>query len=229
MVIGHGLVASGFKAYHNNDRCLIFASGVSNSSNPDPDSFLREARLLQQMIDAHKDKIFVYFGTCSIYDHSMQHSTYVMHKLTMETMIQEQHDDYHIFRISNLVGKINNPNTVLNFFIRHIQSGSFFQLWKNAYRNIIDLDDAVAVCNYIIKQQLCKNEIVNVANPVNYTVLQIVEAIEAFTQKKGNYELVNKGGNPIIDTNIVQNFFDALNIHFDDSYLSRMFRKYFQS
>src|SRR5215831_3721322 len=46
MVLGTGLVAGGFKAYVQNEKFLIFASGVSNSGNMDPDAFKREEQLL---------------------------------------------------------------------------------------------------------------------------------------------------------------------------------------
>ena len=172
MVVGNGLVADGFKSYLKDKSCLIFASGVSNSTTTDSRAFHREQRLLEKMIHAHSEKTFVYFGTCSVYDSSMQDSPYVLHKLRMETIVKKQHSNYHIFRISNLAGNSGNPHTFLNFFIQHIVSGNFFYLWGHAYRNIIDIENAVAVCDYIIQRQLFKNEIVNIANPVNYPVIQ---------------------------------------------------------
>ncbi|SRR6266542_659577 len=226
MIIGNGLVANAFKEYEHNDYCLIFASGVSNSSNTDPMAFARERQLLEKMINVHTEEIFVYFSTCCIYDASRQNSPYARHKLEMETLVQ-QHSNYHIFRISNLAGITNNPHTFLNFFLQHILSEQHFYLWKSAYRNIIDIDDAVAVCDHIIKEQLFKNEIVNIANPVNYPVTQIIEELEMVIQKKGKYELIDKGSNPAIDTQIVQQLFYQLNIHFDENYLRKVLQKYF--
>ena len=227
MVVGNGLVANGFKAYNDNDTCLVFASGVSNSSSTDNNAFARERDLLRKTIKEYPGKTLIYCSTCSIYDPSMQDSPYVKHKLAIETIVKEEHDDYHIFRISNLVGRTDNPHTVLNFFIQHIISGHFFFLWKNASRNIIDIDDAVAVCDWIIQQQFFKNEVVNVANPVNYKVTEIIQAIETFLEKKGNYELVDKGINPDIDIQTVKKFFAPLNIQFDKDYFSRILKKYY--
>jgi nucleoside-diphosphate-sugar epimerase len=144
----------------------------------------------------------------------------------MEAIIQELHRSFHIFRVSNLAGKTDNPHTVLNFFIQHIQSGDFFYVWKNAWRNIIDLADATAACNYIMQQQVFMNEIVNVANPVNYPVTTIVETIEDILGKKGNYELVDKSSMPNIDSSPVQSIFEILNIHFGREYLACIIKKY---
>src|SRR4051812_15129296 len=118
MIIGNGLVAGGFKQYRKDKRCLIFASGVSNSTNSDSNAFCREQLLLEEMINTHGNKTFVYFSTCSVYDPSMQNSPYVLHKLSMEAIIKRRHNNYHIFRISNLAGQSGNPHTFLNFFIQ---------------------------------------------------------------------------------------------------------------
>jgi nucleoside-diphosphate-sugar epimerase len=227
MVLGNGLVANGFKKYEHNDRFLIFASGVSNSANLEDAEFTRERELLERSIRQNKDKIFVYFGTCSVYDHLLNQSLYVKHKLAMEKLVQDNHDHYHIFRISNLAGHTNNTHTVLNFFVQHIVSGEFFYLWRNASRNIIDIDDAYLICNEILQKDLFRNEIVNIANSSNYPVTQIVESIEERLGKKGHYELIDKGSNPEIDTETIHSLISELGIYFDSTYLCRTIKKYF--
>jgi nucleoside-diphosphate-sugar epimerase len=227
MVLGSGLVANGFRECQDDENCLVFASGVSNSANTDTGAFEREANLLRKSLQQHAEKLFVYFSTCSIYDPSLQASPYVNHKLAMEAIVQEFHGDYRIFRISNLAGKTNNPHTVLNFFAQHILSGDFFSLWKNASRNIIDLQDAVAICDYLIQNKLFKNEVVDVANPVNYPVLQIIRVMEEILGEKGNYELIEKGYDPKINTLPIQPFLSELKIPFDKGYLIKTLTKYY--
>jgi nucleoside-diphosphate-sugar epimerase len=230
MVIGNGLIAKAFEpGYSQNNRFLIFASGVSNSGTAQASEFNREASLLEQAIQQHPEKILVYFGTCSVYDASLQHSPYVQHKLAMETMIQSRHSDYHIFRLANLAGKTNNPHTFLNYFAQHIQSGTFFYLWKHAWRNVMDVTDVVTICHHILQHGLYKNEVVNIVNPVSYKVMEIVNVIEEVLQKKGNYELVDKTSRPEIDTTVVQQLAQELHIPFNEKYLSRIVNKYFAS
>jgi len=227
MVLGSGLVANGFKAYNKDENYLIFASGVSNSANTDNIEFSRERDLLKKAISDHPKKILVYFSTCSIYDDSLQHSPYIRHKKEMEKLIQENHSHYHIFRVSNLVGKTDNPHTVINFFAKHIQSGQPFLVWENAARNIIDMEDALAVCNYILENLLFENEITNIANPSNYPIREIVRTIEEVLHRKGNYELIHKGSHPDIDTSGIRKIFTVLNMRFDNEYLRRTIKKYF--
>lgn len=227
MVVGNGLVAKGFSAYKNEEKYLVFASGVSNSANTDESIFEREKKLLFDTLKLNKEKTFIYFSTCSIYDASLSNTPYVKHKLEMESMIQHEHDQYHIFRVSNLSGNTNNPHTVLNFFVAHIKAGTSFHVWKNAVRNIIDIDDLVSICNFLIKENKFLNEIINIANPYNYTVTFIVEIIESLLYKKGNYIVIDKSSQPVIDTKTIEPIIAALNISFDDGYLQHTLKKYY--
>ncbi len=53
MVIGQGLVAKGFSSYQADNNYLVFASGVSNSSDKDIANFEREKKLLHEIINEH--------------------------------------------------------------------------------------------------------------------------------------------------------------------------------
>lgn len=227
MVIGNGMVAKAFDVYSKNDRYVIFASGVSDSTNLNAQLFDRERALLTQCVKQNEDKVFVYFSTCSVYDSGLKETAYVKHKLAMEELIAENHKHYFIFRVSNLAGYSKNTHTVLNFFVQHILSGDFFYLWKNAHRNVIDVDDAFAICNHIVRENHLANTIINIANPVNYSVVEIVAAIESFIGKKGNYEIVRKDSIPQIDVSAIRDIIGKLNIKFDEYYLKRVINKYF--
>lgn len=227
MVIGKGLVANAFDRYIEDDRYLVFASGVSNSANKDEAHFEREATLLAEVLQENKEKTFIYFSTCSLYDSSLVDIPYVKHKLSMENMIKEKHSHYHIFRISNLAGKANNPHTVLNFFYQHIRSGTAFHIWKYAARNIIDIEDAVNICDYIISNDLFVNETINIANPHNYPVTFIIETLERVLGRKGIYDVIEKSSVPEINTEIIKPVIDVLNIQFDEGYLHRTLKKYY--
>lgn len=227
MVIGSGLVARAFSAYKTDDRFLIFASGVSDSTNTNVSAFNRERALLIRNLQEHKEKIFVYFSTCSIYDATLSKTPYVLHKAEMEKIVIRENAHHYIFRISNLVGRSVNPHTVLNFFIQHIVSGTFFYLWKGASRNIIDIKDAFSICHYILQEDLSFNKIINIASPISHDVMDIVNEIETFFGKKGNYEIVEKPGQSVIDTSDIQKIITVLNINFNKDYLGKVINKYF--
>jgi len=227
MVIGHGMIAKHFSKYIDDENLLVFASGVSNSSTTKEADYTREQDLLLHTLQHHPQKTCIYFSTCSIYDASLQHSLYVQHKLKMEHFIQDKAASYIIFRVSNPVGFTPNPHTVLNYFVQHIKSREHFTLWQNASRNLVDMDDVFNICDQLIQTQTIKNTIVNIANPVNYPVINIIAAIEQHFAIKGNYTLAEKGSSPFIDTTAIQPLFSLLHINFNSNYLPGLLKKYF--
>jgi UDP-2-acetamido-2,6-beta-L-arabino-hexul-4-ose reductase len=227
MVIGNGMIAKEFSSYRSDDDHIIFASGVSDSTHSTALSFEREKLLLLDTIRNNPGKKLVYFSTCSIYDPSMKNAAYVRHKISMEELIKEEHAPYTIFRLSNPVGRTGNTNTVFNFFISNIHSGHHFEVWKNASRNIIDIDDMYIICNEILQHEMFSGETVNIANPANYPVPYIIDTIEAHFHKKGKYTMLDKGDGPHIDISAIAPLIKKFNINFDGAYLPGLLQKYF--
>jgi nucleoside-diphosphate-sugar epimerase len=227
MVIGKGLVARRFDLYNSQDNFLVFASGVSNSKTKTPETYEREMKLLKESVHKYNTQSFIYFSTCSIYDPHEKESAYVQHKLNVEEFIQTHARQYHIFRISNLGGISANPNTLLNFFFNHVKNGVNFDLWTNACRNIIDINHAYCIIDHILKRNLFPNQVINIANPVNHPVKEIITAIETFLNIKSNYIEIEKGACFEIDTSPIQHIIQELGIGFDPEYLSNLLNKYY--
>lgn len=227
MVIGNGMIAQAFASYRTKDEFVIFASGVSNSTNTDITQFDREKKLLTDTLKTAQRKTLVYFSTCSITDLSLQNSAYVKHKQLMEDLIAQNSSYYLIFRLTNPVGKTDNSHTVLNYFIERIVKKQPFRAWENASRNIIDIDDMFIICNEILQKRLFSNTIVTIANPYNYEVAQIISAIEEHFNARGNYTWIDKGGSPLHDTEAIESLFTKFNINFDEQYLPKLLKKYF--
>lgn len=227
MVIGSGMIATRFQNYKDDDRFVVFASGVSNSATKNADAFDREKQLLVQTKKLNNSKRFIYFSTCSIYDESLIHSLYVQHKLQMESLIAKHAGGFTIFRVSNPIGFTENKHTLLNFFINAIKNKQPFTVFNPAERNLIDIDDMFTVCHYILQQSLFVNEAVNIANPTNYSILYIIKHIEAFLMKKAVFTTIQKRSVPKIDTSLIQPLFESLGIDFDSGYFSKMLKKYY--
>lgn len=227
MVTGNGMIAKKFSRFAADAGRLVFASGVSNSSNTEEPAFKKEADLLLQEMSNHPDACVIYFSSCSIYDPSLQQSAYVQHKIKMEDLIKSIAKSFIIFRVSNPVGFTGNVHTVLNYFVEHIISNTHFTLWEYASRNLIDLDDMYHICEAIIHDEKWLNKTINVANPVNYPVTNIVEAIEQHLGRKANYTLAEKGNSPLIDTSDIQSLYSSLHIEFCNNYLRGLLKKYY--
>lgn len=229
MVIGNGMIANRFISYKDDKSKIIFASGVSNSKDTIKQNFLREFQLLQHTVKDHPGKTLVYFSTCSIEDKDLQASNYIIHKKNIEKFIKENTESYYLFRISNVAGVSNNPYTLLNYFILNILQQNNFTVWKNAYRNIIGLDDMYAIATEILNEESMSNTTINIANPDNYSVPFIIEKIEAHLNKKAIYKEIKKGDNYKISISTIEPIIRKLNIPFNDNYLSLLLKKYYHS
>jgi dTDP-4-dehydrorhamnose reductase len=198
VVIGNGLIAKQFQHFRNNNKILIFASGVSNSNETSRLEFEREFKLLQNTIRDYKSLKIIYFSTASIYDRSSINRPYVQHKIKMEQLISEKANSFLIFRVSNLVGKSKNKTTIINFFMNSINNGYSITVWKNAERNIIDISDAYQLILGDINGEK-KNKIINIAHRNSVNVYEIVKLIEEFLNKNAKVRLVDKGNKINID------------------------------
>ena len=227
MVVGNGLIAKRFNKYIDDDRFLIFASGVSNSKSKVEADYEREFDLLKQTIEMNPDKLLVYFSTCSILDPSENGSAYVLHKKGIESFIQSNVNKYLIFRVSNLVGRSSNVNTILNFIVGNINEDTHFDVWQYATRNLIDVDDLFAIVNNIIQENIFDNKIINIANSKSYTVPEIVTVVEKHLSKKAKYNVVAKGSSFEIDISSIMPLTEKLKIDFTDSYLKNLLNKYY--
>lgn len=229
MVIGNGMIANRFALYKNNEHIIIFASGVSNSKDIVEENYLREFQLLKQTLKDHPEKILVYFSTCSVQDNDLAFAPYVIHKKNIEEFINQTAPKYYLFRISNLAGTSNNPYTLLNYFIFNILKNHPLTVWKNAFRNIIGVDDMYSIIHYLLQKKENINTTINIANPENYSVLYIIKTIEEHLNKKAMLNEVERGDDYTIDISAIEPSFKELNIQFNDNYLAALLKKYYHS
>ncbi len=227
MVVGNGMVANNFAQYLDRENAIIFASGVSNSKLAFDSEFEREKNLLQKVLDENSGKKLIYFSTFNLYDPIEKNSPYCLHKLNMEEFIAKNVPFYNIFRIGHVAGQSAKQYTILSFLYNAINDGSFFKLWRHASRNIIDIEDISKISSYIIDNDLFPNQITNICNSNNSTILEIVAILEEILSKKGNYSVFDEGGCPEVDNSKIRGIAGDLGIHFDDSYVKNVIYKYY--
>ncbi len=228
MVIGSGLLAQAFALSfsHREDVC-IYAAGVSNSGCTDVHEFARERqRLADALQQAKHVDVFVYFGTCSVADQEARNTPYVQHKLAMEQLVSA-HSRHMILRLPQVAGKTPNPHTLLNFLYARIARSEAFSLWKNAKRNIIDIDDVASIARQLIADKTARNITLNIANPVSYPMADIVSAMESVVGKRAICKVVEQGSEYTIDISTILPYLDKAAVKFSDDYLKQVTGKYY--
>lgn len=221
MIIGNGIMANALKS-HDKENVVFFASGVSNSLEKEASQFRREISLLKSVISQNRDKKFIYFSTCSIYDPTKTESPYVIHKLTIEKLITELCKDFIIFRIGNAVGRGGNPNTLINFLKNSILCGNTLTLHNNARRVLIGTDDIAFFIDQYMKD--FKNEIVNLAYPYQYSLPEILSPMENHLERKADYVAIEEGSFYDIKFNrFTEDFFSKIP---PNEYLKKLYSSY---
>jgi len=227
MIVGNGLIAKAFDLeFWHSDNIVLFASGVSNSSEISTKSFLREKELLAEQIN--KKLFLVYFSTCSIDDPELSKSAYVQHKREMENLVIKL-DEYLIIRLPHVVGVTANTHTLVNYIYKKINCNEHFEIWQFAIRNFIDVYDVQIITSYLVRNLGLSRRVLNVGCPISYSILKLVEVIESLLNKRANYSLIDKGTDYKIDTTIASKVAKLQGITFNDDYLYKIVKKYYFS
>lgn len=226
MVIGDGLMASAFAAYRGCMDVVIFASGVSDSTEHRPAAFRREQTLALDAISHRADAVFVYFSTCSILDDDLQGSPYVQHKRAMEEWVSAHATRHIIFRLPQVVGPRGNRATLVNFLYEHIMRGDFFDLWTKAGRSIIDVDDVRRIVSHILDEHILINRTLSLTTPPK-PVLEIVRILERLTGRVARYREVDRGSIARTETDPdVGRVMSVLGIDTGPDYFRRVLERY---
>lgn len=223
MLIGRGMIATSFADFGADDRATIFASGVSNSSEKDPERFARESDLLMTVV--RKTPLTVYFS--SLFDKRKALSAYASHKMDMESIVREQSENYLVLRLPQVVGPNNNRFNLVGFFADKLLSQQGFEVQADATRVLLDVCDLRTLSEYYISDPEQWNQTVQIAPPPAVPVRDIVAELEQLLQVKGRYT-VAPGGDPFNDVSVdLSELAQRLGIGFGPDYCKQVLRKYY--
>jgi len=226
VIVGRGMMAKAFAAFAGRDDVVIFASGVSDSLEANPQAFHRERELLLQTRAAKPHALIVYFGTCSVHDPDRIDTPYVRHKLQMEALLKDAPDSWLVLRLPLALGPGQRSPTLGNFLHRRISNDESFEVWSGSTRYPIDVEDVVRIAARLIDDTSNWNRVIEVAlRP--FPVLDFVRAMERITGKTARYTLLPKGKHYEIPCPEVARLADVLQLDYSPAYLERVLRKYF--
>ena len=180
MVIGNGMIANRFmNRYRDDSNVIIFASGVSNSSEKFEDQYIREKVLIEKYLNEYSDKKFVYFS--SVIHLSGMKSRYLDHKREIETLLQKLSNNYLVIRLPQIFGHGGNKNNIINYFDNCIKCDIPINVQIDTVRSIIDIDD---VFNIVTKCIDCEyNKLLNLSYVEQIYVDNIVKFLYHINNK----------------------------------------------
>jgi nucleoside-diphosphate-sugar epimerase len=226
MIVGHGMVARAFeKRLGDASDVTVFASGVSNSLETDVASFAREHDLLDHYLSNDAGRL-VYFSSCGAIDDEALLTPYMKHKRRMESLVLSSPNGL-VLRLPQVVGPTENPHTLTNFLRDRILSGKQFNIWANAERNLIDIEDVVAIGAALIAQPVAGSSVFSLAAAQSVRIPEIVKIFERILQRSACYVIEDKGTPLRIDTREAQRVAERLGIELSGSYIERVICKYY--
>ena len=227
MIVGHGMMAKAFSAFAGDAAVVIFASGVSDSTEARPAAFRRESELLRRTRAEHSDALLVYFGTCSVNDPDRRDTPYVRHKLEMESLLKASRGPWLVLRLPLAIGPGHRDNTLANYLHHRIIHGQPFEVWSGSTRHPVDVEDAFRVASRLIADPSMWRRTINIALRA-YPVLEFVRILEEITGRKALYTLVQRGHHYELQCPELAGLADELHLDPGDDYLDRVLRKYFK-
>ena len=226
MVVGNGMMAEAFSTFRDNNRVVIFASGVSNSLEKDPVAFIREKNLLLRTHEENAEKLLVYFGTCSVDDPDRRDTPYVRHKLEMEELLANSAGSWMVLRLPLAIGPGHRGPTLAQYLYERISRGEPFDIWAKTTRYPIDVIDVFSIASRFIADRSLWNRRINVAFRA-FPILDFVRAMEQIVGKSANCTLVQKGQPYEISCPEVSTLAGQLDLDFSDQYLHKVLARYF--
>ena len=143
----------------------------------------------------------------------------------MEDIIKEHSNNYYIFRVPQLFGDLILHKTLINFIYKAIEHNHKFNIYDEAYRYVIEINDVQKLVESYLDYDGCMT--VDLANPYRYKVLDIVQIFEKLLRKKANYKIIQKEDKYILDLTSLENFIKEkrIDIDFGEEYLIKKLRE----
>ncbi len=222
-IVGNGLIGRCFRNIDFSKNCLILASGVSNSKEVRESEFSREIELVTHEIESNPEATVVYFSTCSVCQGS--DSAYIRHKLYMEFLVSSRASFFHIFRLPQVVGIVDNM-TIVSYFVTSILRGKYLHIQKKAKRNLLDVADVARFTEKLVNDKIGINTVQNLASSKNITILEIVYEISSILMRDFEFESSDLGCEYYIDIELLKSTFGQDDFVFTNDYWRQILRKY---
>lgn len=213
-------MAYAMKIYENNNDVLIFASGVSNSSEKKEAEYQREFELLKENVN-FPGKI-IYFSTISIFDPSLEDTKYVLHKKKIEKYLLENCKSFLVFRLPIIIGKSQNKNTFFNYFKNKLSQDNEVTIKNFSKRYIIDIESITQELPSFIN--LFNNQFINVTFNNLESVFSIVLKMKEVLKSNSEIVVTNENiqSSYLVDNELFLKFAAPI----DENYNENILKKY---
>jgi hypothetical protein len=228
MIVGRGLVANSLSVI-DKETYLFYANGISNSVLGEIPRNNFEINEIKELADKSEERTFVYLSTSQVNSKYNVDRPYVQHKIFVEDLIAKRFSKFLIIRTSNLVGNNKwNKHTLFNYLFNSLEQNEEITVNPFVTRNFLDVSHFVSLLQFYLNNYNI-NRIIEIVNPVSFTMDQIIYEFEKYFDKKFNINRVSQiTGFAIFELSVQLSFdlFAQSNLEIKD-YISYLLSKYY--
>tara|TARA_B100000963_G_scaffold135153_1_gene117538 strand:+ start:29204 stop:29905 length:702 start_codon:yes stop_codon:yes gene_type:complete len=231
-IYGNGFIASNLKKLKSKKNVFIYAAGVSNSNNKKSYHYKREISTIKKIIEKINPNLtFVYISSLSVENKKLKKNKYIKNKLKIEKIVKDSFIHYLIIRLPQVVGRSKNKHTLTNSIYENIKKNKNFLLWKNAKRNILDIEDIIRILNKYFMKNLNVRKTLNIYNPRSTSVEFIIKTLGIILKKDILFKEIICENKNINLSNIKNNTKLPKNLYRDinkENYVTKVLKKYYK-
>jgi len=217
------MIARSFLQSRLDPDVLIFASGVSNSGEVRGSEFSREEALLRSVVEENPGSEIVYFSSTSVL--FAQCNAYSQHKKNMEDLLASSAERFYIFRLPQVVGMVLN-NTLVSYLARSCMERHCLDVYTDAVRNLIDIEDVVRIVGVLVNQRLGIGSAQTLASGCNVRVPDLVSEVRRLVSVPCGFNFVPKGDDQTVSIDFLREHLDDGDPILQSSYWNDVLRKY---
>lgn len=200
MLVGEGLLFNRLIEYSLNSDVVIIADSLNSQSSLF--EIQKEKETLRTVLKEHSGKQIVYVSSTRVCDPLDQAHPYVIYRKEAEAAVAKC-PSYLIVRLPQVLGSSDRKDTLFDHFIQKILNEEKLELYADAFRYLIDVDDVFFALHEILKGNAITNSTVSLAHPAKIRITEVIPLIEKFLSKKASVAtLPNPSGNYDIDSTL---------------------------
>ena len=225
IIVGSGLIAKALDKIPNNNDFIIFASGVSDSSETREGEFQREIDLIQESLQ--RNKKLIYFSSLDVVLRKDKLNSYLRHKLNVEKILEKQ--SAIVLRLPQLVGLRQNKKNLIPYLYNKIVNKKEFELKINYQRNLVDIKDLSKIVECLIQKKNYSEKFLNIFNPKFTKILDIIRIIEKLSNTNAIYTISEESFemNNLTVSDEYLLFLKESSVEFHNKYNYDLIKKYF--
>jgi nucleoside-diphosphate-sugar epimerase len=132
-----------------------------------------------------------------------------------------------VARLPQVVGDTPNPHTLTNALRDAIVEGREVRVWQHAERNLVDVDDVVAIVAAVLDDASRDRVTITVAGPESIAILDLVRVFERVLGRAATTRVEPRGASARIDASEARRYAERAGVSFAPGYIERVVRKYY--